>query len=67
MGMICWLSPYHWHFKIYDIHRYTLCFTQFTTRIYWNRSLAASDIFYMFTQSVKYYSFHCPILKSMDV
>ena len=34
-----------------DTHREN-CFIQFNTRIYWNRSLAASDLFDMFTQSV---------------
>ena len=29
-----------------------LCFTEFSTKIYWNTRLAASDVFYMFTQSV---------------
>ena len=33
-----------------------LYYTQFITRIYWNRSLAASDIFPMFTQSIKFYN-----------
>ena len=31
----------------------SLCFTEFSTKIYWNTRLAASDVFYMFTQSVK--------------
>ena len=43
------------------------CFTQFSTIIYWNRSLAASDLFHMFTQSINFYAFHCQILKSIDV
>ena len=30
-------------------HRRKLCFTQFSTRIYWNRSLTASDFFHIFT------------------
>ena len=33
-------------------HREKLCFTQFSRVIYWNRSLAASDLFLMFTQSI---------------
>ena len=33
------------------------CFSQFSTRIYWNRSLAASDVFPMFTQSITFYIF----------
>ena len=31
-----------------DTHREKLCFTQFNTRIYLNRSLAASDLLHMF-------------------
>ena len=42
-------------------------FTQFNARIYWKRSLAVSDLFHMFTQSVKFYTFHCHILTSPDV
>ena len=30
-----------------------LCFTEFSTTIHWNSSLAASDVFHMFTQSIK--------------
>ena len=41
-----------------DTHMEELCFIQFSTRIYWNRSLAASDLFHMFTQSVKFSIFH---------
>ena len=33
-----------------------LCFTQFSTRIFWNRSLAASDFFLMFTQLISLHS-----------
>ena len=32
-----------------DTYREKLCFTQFNTRIYLNRSLAASNLFNMFT------------------
>ena len=50
-----------------DTHDEKLCFTQFSTIIYWNGSLAASDLFPVFTQSIKLYTFHCHILKSTDV
>ena len=30
-------------------------------------SLTASDIFHVFTQTIKFYTFHCHILKSTDV
>ena len=36
-----------------NTHREKLSFTQFSTRIYCNTRLAASDLFYMFTQSIK--------------
>ena len=51
-----WLSPDPKHFN--DTHREKLCFTQFSTRIYWNRGLAVSDLFRVFTQSVKFYAVH---------
>ena len=44
-----------------------LRFTQFSTRIYWNRSLAPSDLFHIFTQSIKFHWFQCHILKFTDV
>ena len=48
-----------------DTHREKLCFTQFGTRIYQNRSLAASDLFHIFIQSFKLYTLlHCRMLKS---
>ena len=50
-----------------DTHRKKLCFTQLSTRIYCNKSLATSDLFSMFTQSIKFYKFHCYILNSKDV
>ena len=37
----------HHHVYVNDTHRENLCFTQSITRIYWNRSLAMSDIFHM--------------------
>ena len=39
-------------------HREKLCFTEFSTRIYWNSSLVASGLFFLFTQSNKFYKFH---------
>ena len=36
-------------------------------RVYWNRSLGASDLFQMLTQSNKFYKFHDHILKIADV
>ena len=35
-----------------------LCFTEFSTKIHWNTRLAASDVFLMFTQSIKFFQFH---------
>ena len=43
------------------------CFTQFGTIIYENKSQAVSDLFHIFTQSIKLYTFHCHILKSIAV
>ena len=40
--------------------------TQINTRIYWNRSFAVSDLF-IWLQSIKFYTFHCHILKNIDV
>ena len=34
---------------------------------YKNGCLAASDLFHMFTQSIKFHTFHYPVLKSTDV
>ena len=33
-------------------------FTEFSTKIHWNTRLVASDVFHMFTQSVKFFWFH---------
>ena len=30
----------------------------FTEKMHWNRRLAASDVFYMFTRSIKFFQFH---------
>ena len=50
-----------------NAHREKLCFTHFNTKIYWNKSLTASVLFYIFTQSVNSYTFHCHILKGAEV
>ena len=55
-----------------EIYRYSnrenCVFTHFGTKICWNsRSLAASDVFHMITQSIKLYTFHRHILKSTYV
>ena len=34
---------------------------------YKNGCLAASDLFHMFTQSIKFYTFHCHLLKRAEV
>ena len=54
-------------FNFNDTHKEKLCFTQFSKKIYWKISLAASDLFRMFTQSVKFYTFHCHSVKTTDV
>ena len=36
-----------------------LCFTQFSAIMHWNRTLAASNIFHIFPQWIKFYTFHC--------
>ena len=41
-----------------------LCFPQFSKRSHWNRNLAASGHFTMFTQSTNFYTFYCHMLKS---
>ena len=40
-----------------------LCFTQFSTRIYLNTSLAVPDLCPMFTQSINFYVLYCHIIK----
>ena len=44
-----------------------LSFTQFSTKIYRNTSLAARDLFPMSTQSINFYIFIVTQLKSTDV
>ena len=34
---------------------------------YKNDCLAVSDLILTFTQSIKFYTFHCPVLKSITV
>ena len=46
-------------------HREKLSFTEFITGIYWNRSLIASVLFFLFTQSNKVYKFHWHMLRKM--
>ena len=48
---------------INDVHREKLFYST-QDRNYWNRSLAAFDLIHMFTQAIKYYTFHCHILKT---
>ena len=36
-----------------DTHREKLVLYDFSTKIYWETRLAASDVFHMFTQSIK--------------
>ena len=40
-----------------------LCFTQFSTRIYWNTSLPAPDLFPVFTQSINLCILYCHKIK----
>ena len=49
-----------------DTHWGNSVLPNFSTRTYWNRSLAASDIFPMFMQSINFYNFYCHIVKSTD-
>ena len=42
-----------------DTHREKLCFTQFSKKNGW---LAASDLFHVFTLSIKFYTFHYDVL-----
>ena len=57
---------YQWGF-FNDTHREKLCFAQFSRRIYWNRSLAASGLAPMSTQTIQFYKFDCYIWNSTDV
>ena len=46
----------HWKllaYSINDTHREKLVWIEFSTKIRWNTRLAASDVFHMFTQSIK--------------
>ena len=42
-----------------------LCFTELSWWVYWNRSLASSEPFHLFTQSINFYTFHCRTLISI--
>ena len=42
-----------------DTHGGKPCLNKFSTRIYWNRILATSDLFQVFTQSINPYTFGC--------
>ena len=50
--------------SINDAHTKKL---QFSTNIFKNRVLAASNLFYICTISIKFYAFPCHVLKSSDV
>ena len=41
-------------------------FYSFSTKIHWSRGLAASDLFFMFTQSINFYAFYCRISKMFE-
>ena len=38
-----------------DTHREKLVLIEFNTKIHWNSRLAASEVFHMFTQSIKFF------------
>ena len=40
------------HQKFNDAHKEKPPFTEFRTRIYWNKSLGAFELFYMFRQQI---------------
>ena len=44
-----WERQFFWIVTFSNTHREKLCLTSFSTRIYWNRSLTASDLFYVYT------------------
>ena len=44
-------------------HREKLCFSEFSARICWNKSLVVFGFFFLFTQSNKFYKFHWHILR----
>ena len=43
--------------EVDDTYREKLCFTQFSTR------MAASNLFHMFIQPIKFYAFHFHVLR----
>ena len=58
--MIDWHCIVSSSISINDTLREKLCFTQFSIRNGW---LPASDLFPMFTESIKFYTFHYHVLK----
>ena len=42
-------------FVLTILTRKNLCFTEFSTKVLWNARLAASDVFHMFTRSIKFF------------
>ena len=52
---------------INDTHWKKLCFNQFITRTYWRRSLAASGLFHVLTQSIKFFRYFLAIESSLKV
>ena len=52
-----------WKRIFYFNFREKLCFADFNTRICWNRSLAASGLFFLFAQSNKFYKFQWHMLR----
>ena len=50
------LSPVYKHLMIHTGKN--LCFIEFSTKIHWNKWLAASDVFRMSTQWIKFFIFY---------
>ena len=61
LGILTSVSMMNPNEGLNDAYREKLCFTQFSTR------MAASDLFYEITQSIKLYTFCYPVFKSKDV
>ena len=49
------LDYYCWNCRFNDTDMKNLCSTEFSTKIYWSTRLAASYIFHMFAQSIKFF------------
>ena len=65
---LVWKSWYQnmtskWKVIFYFNFREKLCFTKFSTRICWNRSLAASGIFFLFAEWNQFYKFYWYMLR----